>query len=134
MGRACHPLPAAGSRPSSGAGRMRGGSAIRTDNCALWKHALAAFRLSAFRRRLHRLHDVHDRLGAGQRQQGRFSGFVLGGHRIGDAGEDLIIDMLDETGFAVHDGGRVADRAAEHLGERLQAEAHTEHGLAELGA
>ena len=55
------------------------------------------------------------------------------GHRIGDAGEDLIIDMLDETGFAVHDGGRVADRAAEHLGERLQAKAHTEHGLAELG-
>ena len=50
-----------------------------------------------------------------------------GGHGVGHALEDLVIGMLHRAGLAVHDGGRVAHRAAVHLGERLQAQAHTEH-------
>ena len=50
-----------------------------------------------------------------------------GGHGIGHTLEDLVIGMLHRAGLAVHDGGRVAHRAAVHLGECLQAQAYAEH-------
>ena len=87
------------------------------------------------------LHDVVDlrprghhqlfRHGIGLHGQRMVAG---GGHRIGDAFEDLIVDMLHQAGFAVHDGRRVAYGRAEHFGQRLHAEAHAEHGLGLLRA
>ena len=44
-----------------------------------------------------------------------------GDHRIGHAVEDLIVDMLNLAGFAMHDGRRVAHDGTEHFGERLHA-------------
>ena len=52
-----------------------------------------------------------------------------GGHRIGHAVEDLIVDMLHQTGLAMHDGRRVAHCGTEHFGQCLHAEAHAEHRL-----
>lgn len=53
-------------------------------------------------------------------------------HRVRDAGEDLIIHMSTRLVLAMHDRRRVAHGAAVHLGERLHAEADTEHGRAGL--
>ena len=50
-----------------------------------------------------------------------------GGHGVGHALENLVIDMFHQAGLAMHDGGRMVHSAAVHLSERLQAQAHTKH-------
>ena len=57
-----------------------------------------------------------------------------GDHRIGHSFEDLVVDMLHQTGFAMHDGRSMAYGGAEHFGQCLHTQANAEHGLGLLCA
>jgi len=82
---------------------LRGGTCSGTDRCGARpdpiRNALAAWRLSALRRGLYRLYDLHDRLGAGQRWRRGVSGAVLDGDR--GRSDGVALDMGRAAGAAL---------------------------------